>query len=37
MKENIDRDDWVACILVGIALIVTFIGNYIYNGGKIVW
>jgi hypothetical protein len=37
MKENIDRDDWITCILVGITLIVTFIGNYIYNGGKIVW
>ena len=37
MKENIDRDDWIACILAGIVLIATFIGNYIYNGGHLVW
>jgi NADH/NAD ratio-sensing transcriptional regulator Rex len=37
MKENIDRDDWIACILVGIGLLATAIGNYIYHGGHIVW
>ena len=37
MKENIDRDDWIACIITGIALIVTIIGNYIYHGGHVVW
>lgn len=37
MKENIDRDDWIACILTGIGLLAMVIGNYIYNGGHIVW
>ena len=37
MKENIDRNDWIACILTGIALIVMAIVNYIYNGGHMVW
>lgn len=37
MKENIDRSDWIACILTGIALFATAIGNYIYNGGHISW
>jgi hypothetical protein len=37
MKENIDRDDWIVCILTGIVLLAILIGNYIYNGGHIVW
>lgn len=37
MKENIDRNDWIACILTGIVLALMIIGNYIFNGGRLVW
>ncbi len=37
MKENIDRDDWIACILTGIGLLAAAVGNYFYHGGHIVW
>jgi hypothetical protein len=37
MKENIDRNDWIVCILTGSALLGMVIGNYIYHGGRLVW
>lgn len=37
MKENIDRDDWIACILTGIGLIAAAVGNHFYHGGHLVW
>lgn len=37
MKENIDREDWIACILTGIGLAVMVIGNYLLHGGHVVW
>lgn len=37
MKENIDRNDWIACIATGIILVACVVGNYIYQGGHIVW
>lgn len=37
MKENIDRDDWIACILTGLGLIAAAVGNYFYHGGHLVW
>jgi len=37
MKENIDRNDWIACIATGIILVACAVGNYIYHGGHIVW
>lgn len=37
MKENIDRDDWIACILTGIGLIAAAVVNYFYHGGHLVW
>ena len=35
--ENIERDDWIACILTGIGLIAAAVGNYFYHGGHLVW
>lgn len=37
MKENIDRNDWIACIATGIILVACVVGNYFYHGGHIVW
>lgn len=32
-----DNNDWLTVLMFCIGLIVMVIGNYIYNGGHLVW
>ena len=37
MKKSWYDSDWSGVLLFVIGLIVMVIGNYIYNGGHLVW
>lgn len=37
MKQKWYDNDWLVSLLTAIAIALTIIGNYYYNGGNIVW